>query len=181
MNLPNSLVVGRLRFIALCAGIAIADGSTLATQFNPLTSRKLDPFAGADIVTSQTTARDPFVKDEWIPKGSYYAHMAFEANDEAFLNTDRLVVDNWGTLKTWDFFTPTRLVGKGLLKDEQVTNLGEIIVGKKPGRTSPDQRILFANLGMGCLDITVANRIYQNAKRLRIGQKLHLWKKPLWI
>lgn len=141
-----------------------------------------ETFAGADIVTTQTTARSPIVLDSWIPKGSYYAHMSSnEAEDAAFLSTDYLVVDNWDTLKTWDFFSPTQLLKAGKLKDEAVTDIGEIILGNKPGRESLEQRILFANLGMGCLDITVAERIYRNAKKLELGQKLKLWESPLWI
>ncbi len=141
-----------------------------------------EAFKDAHIVTTQTTAHKPFVKDEWIPKGSYYAHMASdEGEDNVFLNTDRLVVDNWETLKTWDFFTPTRLHAAGKLKEENITDIGKILIGEKPGRTSRDQRILFANLGMGCLDITIAERIYQSAKAKGLGQKISLWEKPLWI
>ena len=141
-----------------------------------------EAFQGADIITTQTTARSPFVKDEWIPKGSYYAHMSSpEAEDAAFLSTDRLVVDNWATLKTWDYFPPTRLWKSGQIKENAISDIGEIILGEKPGRENNDERILFANLGMGALDITIAERIYQNAKAKGIGQKLKLWEKPLWI
>lgn len=141
-----------------------------------------EAFDGADIITTQTTARKPFVKNEWIPKGSYYAHMAaYEAEDEVFLKTDRLVVDNWATLKTWDFFAATRLWADGRIKDENVTDIGKILLGEAPGRESDDERILFANLGMGCLDITMAERIFQNAKAKGLGKKISLWDKPLWI
>ncbi len=140
-----------------------------------------EAFKDADIITTQTTARKPFVKDEWVPKGSYYAHMSHEGTEEVYLNTDRLVVDNWATLKTWDFFTPTRLVEAGRMKEEAITDIGKILLGEAPGRQSKDERILFANLGMGCLDITMAERIYQNAKAKGLGQKISLWEKPLWI
>ena len=139
-------------------------------------------FEGADIITTQTTARSPFVKDEWVPKGSYYAHMSVtEGEDAVFLNTNRLVVDNWATLRTWDFFPATRLCNEGKLPEESITDIGEILLGKSPARISAEERILFANLGMGCLDITMANRIYKSAKEKGLGQKLKLWEKPLWI
>ena len=67
------------------------------------------------------------------------------------------------------------------LEEEDITDIGKILIGEKAGRTSRDQRILFANLGMGCLDITIAERIYQSAKAKGLGQKLSLWEKPLWI
>ena len=87
------------------------------SRFMLLTASQ-EAFKDADIVTTQTTAHKPIVKDEWVPKGSYYAHMApYEGEDAAFVNTDRLVVDNWATLKTWDFFTPTRMVKEGLISE----------------------------------------------------------------
>ncbi|MEE4194997.1 MAG: ornithine cyclodeaminase family protein [Anaerolineae bacterium] len=141
-----------------------------------------EAFKDADIITTQTTSRTPFVDSAWVPEGSYYAHMsAKEGKDEVFLETDKLVTDNWETLKTWDFFPPTRLAKEGLLNESEITNIGEIILGRKEGRTSKQQKILFANLGMGCLDIVVAERIYQNAKKRGLGKKLSLWEKPLWI
>jgi len=139
-------------------------------------------FKDADIITTQTTARKNIVNKEWIPKGSYYAHMSTdEAEDGAFLETDLLVTDNWQTLKGWDFFAPTRLVNEGKLNADEIVDLGEIILGIKEGRKSPEDSIIFANLGMGCLDIVIAERIYNNAKEQGLGQKLALWEKPLWI
>jgi len=141
-----------------------------------------EAFAGADIVTSQTTSRTPFIKDDWVPEGSYYAHMSFaEGEDAVYVNTDRLVVDNWETLKTWDFFAATRLQQEGKIDENEISDIGEILLGRKPGRKNDGERILFANLGMGALDITIANRIYQSAKAKGLGQKLKLWEKPLWI
>jgi len=137
---------------------------------------------GVDIITTQTTARKNIVEKEWIPKGSYYAHMAAdETEDEVFLETDLLVTDNWQTLKDWDFFPPARLVNEGRLNADEIVDLGEIIIGEKEGRKSPEDNILFANLGMGCLDIVIAERIYNNTKEQSLGQKLSLWEKPLWI
>jgi len=141
-----------------------------------------EAFANADIVTSQTTSRTPFIKDEWVPEGSYYAHMSFaEGEDAVYINTDRLVVDNWETLKTWDFFAATRLCAEGKIAEDSITDIGKILLGKEPGRVNKEERILFANLGMGALDITMANRIFKKASELGIGQKLKLWEKPLWL
>jgi len=141
-----------------------------------------EAFEGADIITTQTTARAPIVMDEWIPEGSYYAHMSFtEGEDAVFLNTDRLVVDNWATLKTWDFFPPTRLHRAGKIQEDEISDIGEILLGEKPSRQDKSERIVFANLGMGSLDITMADRIYRSAKDKGLGRKLKLWDNPLWI
>ncbi len=197
-GLVGAGVIGRTMIMALTSAMPSLEeirlfdlnrerAKGLAQEFKDQVAVKVvdsiaEAYTGADIVTSQTTSKKNIVKDEWIPGGSYYAHMAAnEAEDAAFLNTDLLVVDNWDTLKTWDFFPPTRLVAEKQLLDEVVINLGDILIGKKEGRKYPTQRILFANLGMGCLDITIADRIYKNALAKGLGQKLKLWEKPLWI
>ena len=197
-GLVGAGVIGRTMIMALTTAMPSLEeirlfdlnkerAQALADEFKDLVRVRVtdsipETFKGADIVTTQTTARSNIVEDAWIPEGSYYAHMAAnEAEDKAFLNTDLLVVDNWETLKTWDFFPPTRLVAENQMSEEAVTNFGDIVIGKKPGRSSADQRILFANLGMGCLDITLADRIYRTAKEMGIGQQLRLWDTPLWI
>lgn len=197
-GLVGAGVIGRTMIMALMGAVPTLEeirlvdlvkqrAENLADEFrDQITIHVVDSieqaYAGADIVTSQTTSKKNIIRDEWIPKGSYYAHMAFkEAEDAAFLNTDLLVVDNWNTLKTWDFFAPTRLVEEGKLQEAAIVDLGDIIINKEQGRTAPDQRIIFANLGMGCLDITIAERIYQNAKKMGLGKKLRLWDTPKWI
>lgn len=197
-GLVGAGVIGRTMIMALTTAMPSLEeirlydlspqrSEALADEFKELVRVKVvnsvqEAYDGADIVTSQTTARKPIVEDEWIPEGSYYAHMASnEAEDKAFLQTDLLVVDNWDTLKTWEFFPPTYLVEQGKLADENVVNFGDIVIGKKSGRNTAEQRILFANLGMGCLDITMADRIYRKALEMGIGQQLRLWESPLWI
>jgi ornithine cyclodeaminase/alanine dehydrogenase-like protein (mu-crystallin family) len=191
-------VVGRTMIMALTSAMSALEeirlydldeskSHGLAEEFKDIITVKVvdsveTAFKNADIITTQTTARRNIVKKEWIPQGSYYAHMSTdEAEDGAFLETDLLVVDNWQTLKGWEFFSPTRLVNEGKLNGEEIVDLGEIILGKKVGRRSPKDSIIFANLGMGCLDIAIAERIYKNAKTKGLGQKLKLWDKPLWL
>lgn len=197
-GLVGAGVIGRTMIMALLGSVPSLEeirlvdldkerAQNLAAEFkDQIEVRVVDTiqeaYAGADIVTSQTTSKKNIIKDEWIPNGSYYAHMAFnEAEDAAFLNTDLMVVDNWSTLKTWDFFSPTRLVEEEKMDESTIIDLGDILIGKKQGRTSPEQRIIFANLGMGCLDITIAERIYQHAKEMNLGKKLRLWDQPKWI
>jgi ornithine cyclodeaminase/alanine dehydrogenase-like protein (mu-crystallin family) len=39
----------------------------------------------------------------------------------------------------------------------------------------------FGSRGMGCLDIMVANYIFDQAEQKGLGQKLVLWDEPKWI
>ena len=35
--------------------------------------------------------------------------------------------------------------------------------------------------GMGCLDLTIADKLYRNAREMGLGTKLVQWDNPLWV
>jgi ornithine cyclodeaminase/alanine dehydrogenase-like protein (mu-crystallin family) len=53
-------------------------------------------------------------------------------------------------------------------------DLGELEVGKKPGRESPQERTMACNLGLALNDMAVAPTIYQRAVEKGIGTWLPL-------
>ena len=53
-------------------------------------------------------------------------------------------------------------------------DLGELATGQKPGRETPEERTMTANLGLALNDMAVAPLIYQKAKEKRIGTWLDL-------
>jgi ornithine cyclodeaminase len=70
---------------------------------------------------------------------------------------------------------------QGLLKDDEIyAELGELILGRKPGRESDSERIHFAHMGMGIADVALGFSVYQRAMEKKIGERRTLWKEPLW-
>jgi ornithine cyclodeaminase len=137
---------------------------------------------GAHVIATQTTTRKHFLKWEWIKEANFYAQMGTnEAEEKAILSADVLVVDDWGPIKHYQPGYFARLVAEGRLKEESILELKNIVAGKVKGRTSPKQHILFKSMGMGAEDIIVAERIYQTAKAMGLGQTLRLWDTPLWL
>jgi len=64
-------------------------------------------------------------------------------------------------------------VAKGLLDWDKVSELGEIIVGKKPGRTDERQcAVFFQNLPGGAQHCGMATRVYEMAKQSGLGKEL---------
>ena len=49
--------------------------------------------------------------------------------------------------------------------------IGEVVAGKKPGRTSSTDRILCVPIGTGAMDIAVATVAYQRALEARKGER----------
>jgi len=64
------------------------------------------------------------------------------------------------------------LVEKGFLDWDALTELGDIIAGRAPGRTSPDQVTLYESHGMGIQDIYVAGKLLELARARNVGTDL---------
>ncbi len=52
--------------------------------------------------------------------------------------------------------------------------LGEIVAGKKPGRTDADSVTLFKSVGIAIQDLAAASRVITNAQALGLGTKVAL-------
>ena len=53
-------------------------------------------------------------------------------------------------------------------------DLGEIVLGRKPGRESEEEIIVYTHFGMGALDVAVGQHVYRKAVEAGIGQMLRL-------
>ena len=53
--------------------------------------------------------------------------------------------------------------------DHIKAELGELLIGAKPGRTSPDEITLFKSLGLAVEDLASADYLHRKAKRTGAG------------
>jgi len=139
---------------------------------------------GADVIDTVTLADEPIVKEAWVKDGSLFLHMGSYVEEEydVVLNSDKIVVDDWETVKHRKTPILARMYDEGLITDKDVyADLSEIVADKKPGRESDSERVFCAPIGMAHEDIAVASVIYERAKRQNLGQRLRLWEKPLWV
>ncbi len=137
---------------------------------------------GSDVVAPATNVGpdDRYIQAEWIKEGAYLANLS--VNDytfDAVSVCDKIVVDNKKQLQVSDALL-TDMVAEGLLNPDDIVELGTIVNGKQPGRTSDEQRIFFCPMGMGISDLINAHRVYLEARRRGIGQELELWNEPFW-
>ena len=134
----------------------------------------------------------PFVKKEWIKPGAVLIGVSAFDMDSTELKTCSLVVDNiklyeaWAEEFTYPSFGANNIIGskftdmahEGLIDMEDITDLGDIIFGKRPGRTSNDQIFVYSVGGMPVEDVAWGKVCYENAKKLGLGTKLRLWNEP---
>ena len=142
-----------------------------------------EAFREADVVCTATTAKAPYVKSDWYEKGVLQCEISFwDTYPNALKNMDLIVVDDWLQVKHHGVDVSWRAVKEGVIDEAEIYGeLGEIVAGKKLGRTSENQNCFFNPIGLGIHDLSEAFRVYKNAKKLGLGKTLNLWKEPYWI
>lgn len=138
-------------------------------------------FRDSDVISTATMAREPYVKGEWYKDGVLHCEISFwDTPPEALKEMDFIVVDDWYQVKHHGVDVSWRAVRDGVIPEEKIRgNLGEIVVGDKPGRRNKKEKIFFNPIGMGIHDLSEAHRVFQNALKMGIGKKLTLWEEPI--
>ncbi|MBP5609020.1 MAG: ornithine cyclodeaminase [Lachnospiraceae bacterium] len=134
----------------------------------------------------------PFVKKEWIKPGAVIIGVSAFDMDPEELASCSLVVDNIKLYQAWaeEFPYPsfganniigskfTDMVHDRIITMEQISDLGDIISGKRPGRISNEEIFVYSVGGMPVEDVAWGKVCYEKARKMGLGTKLHLWDSP---
>jgi ornithine cyclodeaminase/alanine dehydrogenase-like protein (mu-crystallin family) len=123
---------------------------------------------GADLICTTTSAREPVLRGEWLAPGAHVNAVGACFPTTRELDTDavvrsRLYVDRReSTLhEAGDFLIPK---AEGALGDEHIVGeIGDVVLGKVPGRRSASEITLFKSLGIAIEDLAAAHHIYRKA------------------
>jgi len=131
----------------------------------------------ADIIVTVTVANEPIVKDAWLKPGSFFSAVGSyqEEEFEAVINSDLIVVDDTETVVHRGTPVVALMLADKMIERERVLDLGPMVTGDIPGRTSDDQRVFFSPIGMGIHDICLCQKVYDAAKEKGIGTPLKLF------
>ena len=148
----------------------------LAIEVIPATNAE-EVVCGSDIVTTVTTSATPLFDSTWLEAGCHInavgsnALIRTEIDEKTIRRCDPVVVDarDVAARECGDLLP---LLEKGRIRWTQIPELGEIIVNRLPGRTSPTQITLFESHGMAIQDLALAAQVLQQAKQQRLGMEL---------
>jgi alanine dehydrogenase len=134
----------------------------------PVRAASLAETAAADIICTITTARQPFLKREWLSPGAHINAIGADAAgkeelEPAVLSGAIVVVDDLEQASHGGEINVPVRDGRFRIEDVYAT-LGEIVTGKKPGRQSDTEMTVFDATGLAIQDIAVARLVYQKAK-----------------
>lgn len=148
---------------------------------------------GCDVVNVATSGSvSPHINDEWVKKGALLTLPAGAELDDSLMKDARIVVDNWAMYEAYAeelCHTPgcyaeklsgicgylMDLTESGVIKKEEIVNLGNVAAGKAQGRQSDEERVVFIMDGMPVEDLAWGYAVYENALKEGIGTTLNLW------
>ena len=132
---------------------------------------------GADLVVTVTVADEPIVKDAWMKAGSFFSAVGSYQEEEfaVVINSDRVVVDKLEHVLHRKTPVIALMIQQGLIKAEEIIELGRIISGEIPGRATDEERIFFSPIGMAIEDLCFSAKVYRLALEKGIGTKLGLF------
>lgn len=142
-------------------------------NFVPVDSAK-EAAEGSDIVITCTPSPEAFIDGAWLKKGCHVSAIGADTGAKRELMTsviekcDKLVVDFIPqAFVTGDFRIPKE---EGVITEKDIyAELGQIVAGKKEGRTNSDEVTLFKATGLAIQDVGTAHKVYQLAKEKGIG------------
>jgi alanine dehydrogenase len=138
--------------------------------------------AGADIVCATTHPTDPVVRREWLHPGAHVTSVGWSPSgrevDDATLadalvcvESRRLALAPVTAAGSVDLVDPLR---RGVVAEDDIIELGELVAGSRPGRASADQITLYKSVGVAVQDATAATLVLAAAHRAGAGRELAL-------
>jgi ornithine cyclodeaminase len=121
---------------------------------------------GADLVYTVTASRSPLVRADWLDAGSLVVAVGSDGADKQELEpsvlaaADRIVVDSLPQCRRIGELHHALAAG---LDDSKVVELGQVIAGAAPGRTSDADRIVCDLTGVGVQDVAAAGVVLERA------------------
>lgn len=132
---------------------------------------------GADLVCTTTSSREPVLEGAWLAPGVHINAVGACFKDTRELDTAavegaRLFVDRRESAlnEAGDFLIAR---SEGAIGDDHIVGeLGEVLLGKVPGRRAPAERTLFESLGIAVEDLAAAHHIWRKAEALDRGSAI---------
>lgn len=123
-----------------------------------------------DVLTTTTPAHTPVVRDQWVRPGTHISAIGADAAGKqelapAILERAVIVIDNWEQASHSGEINVA--LKDGVIARQDIhADIGQVITGRRPGRSSAEQITVFDSTGLAIQDISCAFEVYE---RLNAG------------
>jgi ornithine cyclodeaminase/alanine dehydrogenase-like protein (mu-crystallin family) len=153
---------------AKAVGLAEELGVTAAPSFEAAVR-------GADAVAVSTHSPEPVLLAGWVAPGTHVGSVGYNPPgselDAALVRMATVVVESRESALAPPPAGAAELAG---LDPSSVAELGEVVVGRRPGRSSPDEITLYKSVGVAVQDLAAAALVLAAARERGGGLEIEL-------
>lgn len=116
--------------------------------------------AEADVIISITAAHEPLMMKDWVKPGTHIACMGTDTAGKQELDPAIMAAATVFTDEVAQSITigeTQHAIASGLINEDDITPIGDVIIKKHPGRSSDEEITLFDGTGVGLQDLAVAS------------------------
>ncbi|MDQ1505917.1 MAG: N-[(2S)-2-amino-2-carboxyethyl]-L-glutamate dehydrogenase [Actinomycetota bacterium] len=125
--------------------------------------------AGEVIVTA-TVADRPWLPAAWLRPGAFFSNVSImDAAKDVFLSADKVVVDDWDQCNREGKIIHQLTIEGSFSRERLHAELGQIVIGERPGRERDAEVILLNSMGMAVIDVACAKAVHDRAVEAKIG------------
>jgi len=122
---------------------------------------------GSDVVCCCTDAPDPVIRRAWLTEGAHVGSVGLGAElDQATVDAGKVFVEWRGAVMSAPPAGAVELQGRD---PNSVTELGEVLSGSRPGRTSLSELTVYKSTGHAAEDAAAAALVYRRAQESGVG------------
>jgi ornithine cyclodeaminase/alanine dehydrogenase-like protein (mu-crystallin family) len=134
---------------------------------------------GADLLVTVTTAKEPIVKADWLKPGMHINAVGshrpdLREIDGRTLAAAKIVVDSREAIMAECGDVLLAIEEKAITANSVHAEIGEVLAGKKPGRTSSDEITLYKAVGIAIQDVATAHLVYRKALERNVGTNIEV-------
>lgn len=127
----------------------------------------------ADIIITATPSREPMIRQEWVKPGTHITCIGADMEgkqeiDEQLFAKGRVFVDDVGqAVRVGETEIPVK---KGIMTEQEIAaEIGNVILGRAAGRTTPEEITIFDSTGIAIQDLLTATHILKVADERGAG------------
>jgi alanine dehydrogenase len=124
---------------------------------------------GCDIVVTATNSPAPSLFAEWIAPGTHINAMGIKQEIHPAVFRGARVYGDSREAAIDDGKFGVALQAGLVAAQDLAGEIGEVIIGSKPGRMHHDERTIFDSSGLAVQDIVCAHHVYQQARQEGVG------------
>ena len=130
---------------------------------------------GADIMITATSGNQIVFEADWLTPGTLFMSLApgefgedTVLRSRVYLSAPEQVLGDDPPRKPFNTLVASGRFGA----DDVVADICDVVTGRKQGRTSGDEIILYESAGLALLDVGIGHWVYQRAKSRGLGTEM---------